>query len=89
MVDWANMEFPNYMRIDFVRVYQRSDGSGTLGCDPPDMPTKDYIERHMEVYTNPNITTWSPGKPFQSLLSWTKLMSLAKPWPKNRLIDTC
>lgn len=62
MVDWANMEFPNYLRIDFVRVYQRSDGSGTLGCDPPDMPTKDYIERHIEVYSDPNITTWAPGK---------------------------
>jgi len=62
MVDWANMEFPNYLRIDFVRVYQRSDGSGTLGCDPPDMPTKDYIERHIEVYSNPNVTTWAPGK---------------------------
>jgi hypothetical protein len=68
MVDWANMEFPNYLRIDFVRVYQRSDGSGTLGCDPSDMPTKDYIERHMEVYTNPNITTWAPGK-LTSLIS--------------------
>jgi hypothetical protein len=67
MVDWANMEFPNYMRIDFVRVYQRSDGSGTLGCDPPDMPTKDYIERHIEVYSNPNITTWAPGKLFSLL----------------------
>jgi len=62
MVDWANMDFPNYLRIDYVRVYQKSDGSGSLGCDPPDMPTKDYIERHMEVYTNPNITTWAPGK---------------------------
>lgn len=62
MVDWANMDFPNYLRIDYVRVYQKSDGSGSLGCDPPDMPTKDYIERHMEVYTNPNITTWTPGK---------------------------
>jgi hypothetical protein len=32
------------------------------------MPTKDYIERHMEVYTNPNITTWAPGK-LTSLIS--------------------
>lgn len=60
-VDWANLEFPNYLRIDYVRVYQRNDGSGTLGCDPEDYPTKDYIERHIDVYSDPNITTWSPG----------------------------
>jgi hypothetical protein len=70
MVDWANLQFPNYLRIDYVRVYQRSDGSGTLGCDPPDMPTKDYIERHMDVYTNPNITTWAPGKLAHHALDW-------------------
>lgn len=23
------------------------------------MPTKDYIERHLEAYTNPNLTTWA------------------------------
>ncbi|WWC94475.1 hypothetical protein V866_001321 [Kwoniella sp. B9012] len=74
-VDWANMIFPNYFRIDWVRVYQRPDGSGTIGCDPADHPTKDYIERHLEVYTNPNLTTWVEGA--------------GKPWPKNRLIDQC
>nr|XP_019046651.1 glucosidase [Kwoniella bestiolae CBS 10118]OCF25581.1 glucosidase [Kwoniella bestiolae CBS 10118] len=74
-VDWANMIFPNYFRIDWVRVYQRPDGSGTIGCDPPDYPTKDYIERHLDVYTNPNLTTWVEGA--------------NKPWPKNRLIDQC
>ena len=69
------MEFPNYLRIDYVRVYQRNDGSGSLGCDPEDYPTKDYIERHMEVYTNPNITTWAPGKlsaPSLPLRSWSR-----------------
>ncbi|OCF60896.1 glucosidase [Kwoniella mangroviensis CBS 10435] len=74
-VDWANMIFPNYFRIDWVRVYQRPDGSGTIGCDPADHPTKDYIERHLEVYTNPNLTTWVEGA--------------GKTWPKNRLIDQC
>nr|XP_018262958.1 glucosidase [Kwoniella dejecticola CBS 10117]OBR85116.1 glucosidase [Kwoniella dejecticola CBS 10117] len=58
-VDWANMIFPNYLLIDYIRVYQKDDGSGSVGCDPPDMPTKDYIERHKEVYTNPNLTTWT------------------------------
>nr|XP_019011212.1 glucosidase [Kwoniella pini CBS 10737]OCF49993.1 glucosidase [Kwoniella pini CBS 10737] len=58
-VDWANMIFPNYLLVDYIRVYQKDDGSGSIGCDPPDMPTKDYIERHKEVYTNPNLTTWA------------------------------
>jgi len=26
------MTFPNYFRIDYVRVYQNEDG--TIGCDP-------------------------------------------------------
>jgi hypothetical protein len=26
------MIFPNYFRIDYVRVYQNDDG--TIGCDP-------------------------------------------------------
>ncbi|WWC89094.1 uncharacterized protein L201_004012 [Kwoniella dendrophila CBS 6074] len=73
-VDWANMIFPNYLYIDYVRVYQRSDGSGSIGCDPPDYPTKDYIARHNDVYTNPNLTTW---------------LGAGKTVPKNRLIDQC
>ena len=28
------MNFPNYFRIDYMRVYQRADGSGSIGCDP-------------------------------------------------------
>jgi len=23
------------------------------------MPTKDYIDRHINAYTNPNLTTWA------------------------------
>jgi hypothetical protein len=46
------------MRIDYVRVWQRSNKI-SVGCDPADMPTKDYIERHRDIYTNPNITRWS------------------------------
>jgi hypothetical protein len=52
------------------------------------MPTKDYIERHMDVYTDPNITTWQPGM-LPDLLKSDIADLAAKPWPKNRLIDTC
>lgn len=27
-----------------------------------DFPTKDYIDRHMEAYTNPNLTVWGGRK---------------------------
>lgn len=55
-VDWANLEWPAHYRIDYVRVYQRGDGS--VGCDPEDHPTSAFIERHQEAYSNPNLTTW-------------------------------
>ena len=45
------MEFPAIMQIDYVRVYQRK-GSNNVGCDPPDYPTKTYIENHPEAYTS-------------------------------------
>ena len=32
MVDFSNMIFPNYFRIDYIRVYQNDEG--TVGCDP-------------------------------------------------------
>lgn len=44
------------MYIDSVRVYQSSDPSAhvgsnhTVGCDPPEFPTKDYIKGHSYRY---------------------------------------
>lgn len=32
-VDFENLIWPNYVRIDYIRVYQRTD-SGSIGCDP-------------------------------------------------------
>lgn len=55
-VDWANLEWPAYFRVDYIRVYQRE--GGTMGCDPEDRPTADFINRHLDVYMNPNVTTW-------------------------------
>ncbi|KZV77994.1 beta-glucan synthesis-associated [Exidia glandulosa HHB12029] len=50
---------PAELLIDYVRVYQRTDAPDTaVGCDPPDYPTSDYIQRHLDVYLNPNLTTW-------------------------------
>ncbi|KAG9048977.1 hypothetical protein FS837_011528 [Tulasnella sp. UAMH 9824] len=56
--DWKNLRFPARMYVDYVRVYQRK-GHENIGCDPPDYPTADYINRHINAYTNPNLTIWS------------------------------
>nr|XP_019047309.1 glucosidase [Kwoniella bestiolae CBS 10118]OCF26239.1 glucosidase [Kwoniella bestiolae CBS 10118] len=72
-VDFENLIWPNYVRIDYIRVYQRTD-SGTIGCDPSDYPTANYITKHADAYNNPNFTTWA---------------EYGQTFPKNRLIDTC
>lgn len=50
-VDYANLEFPAKMLVDYVRVYQR-EGEVDVGCDPKDHPTGDYIEGHLNAYMN-------------------------------------
>ena len=56
---FADLEdgWPFEMVVDWVRVYQDPDNIN-IGCDTKDYPTKDYIEKHMEAYTNPNLTLW-------------------------------
>ncbi|KAL0566865.1 hypothetical protein V5O48_015130 [Marasmius crinis-equi] len=56
-VDLEHLIFPAVMRIDWVRVYQEK-GKKNVGCSPENFPTKAYIDRHMEAYTNANLTTW-------------------------------
>ncbi|GAA5900699.1 hypothetical protein JCM6882_000943 [Rhodosporidiobolus microsporus] len=73
VVDLENLEFPSKMRVDYVRVYQDPDHIG-IGCDPEDNPTLDYINRHPELYNNPNITV---------------VADAGMTYPKNRLVDTC
>lgn len=61
-IDFDSLAFPATMRIDYVRVYQPTSYSSPMtSCDPVDFPTSDYINRHMDVYTNPNLTTWPYG----------------------------
>lgn len=55
--------FPYEMAVDWVRVYQDPDDEkAVITCDPKDMPTADYINRHIEAYTNPNLTTWGGSR---------------------------
>lgn len=79
-VEWDDLAdgWPFEMSVDWVRVYQDPDlmDEDSIGCDTPGYPSKDYIERHLEAYTNPNLTIWGytreeGGYPAQ--------------WPKNKL----
>jgi N-acetylmuramoyl-L-alanine amidase CwlA len=56
-VDFDNLILPNHMRIDYIRVYQNDEG--TVGCDPDDHPTANYIKKFSNAYTNNNLTTWA------------------------------
>ena len=43
---------PAEFKIDYIRVYQDiNDNTHSLGCDPADFPTKEYIEENWERYT--------------------------------------
>lgn len=69
------MTYPDFMRVDYIRVYQPVGSKMTTSCSPPLYPTEDYINKHMEAYTNPNITTWAQHQD--------------SVFPKNGLVDTC
>lgn len=56
-IDWQMIYFPVTMSVDYVRLYQ-PPGSHSITCDPEDYPTYDYIQDHLNAYTNPNLTTW-------------------------------
>lgn len=43
--DWKHLQFPVSMYVDYVRVYQRSDVTNGVGCDPAKYPTADYINK--------------------------------------------
>jgi len=59
-IDLSTMTFPAEMRIDYVRVYQR-EGHENVGCDPPDYPTMNYINKHPVAYSNPQLQSWTSG----------------------------
>ncbi|KAH8114318.1 glycoside hydrolase family 16 protein [Phellopilus nigrolimitatus] len=71
--DFKNMQFPNQMLIDYVRVYQR-EGVSNTGCSPKNRPTESYINAHTNAYNNPNLTTWE---------------SAGYTFPRNSLYDGC
>lgn len=73
-VDFDNLVFPAIMKVDYIRIYQRSDIIN-IGCSPDDYPTAAFIDKHAGAYTNSNLTVWA---------DYTD-----KGFPKNKLIDQC
>lgn len=69
----TGVKFPATMKFDYVRIYQER-GKEKLSCDPPDHPTKDYIDRHINAYLNANLTRWSAA---------------GYDWPKNQAKGEC
>ncbi|KII86911.1 glycoside hydrolase family 16 protein [Plicaturopsis crispa FD-325 SS-3] len=57
--DFKHLVFPSKMYIDYVRVYQREGVKEGVTCNPSAHPTTDYINNHINAYTNPNLTTWA------------------------------
>lgn len=47
--DFKHLVFPAEMLIDYVRVYQRRGIKNGVGCNPPNYPTTDYINRLVSV----------------------------------------
>ncbi|GAA5898575.1 hypothetical protein JCM8208_004704 [Rhodotorula glutinis] len=54
---WGKLTFPGSLLIDYVRVYQKGDAQ--VGCDPKSHPTSKYINDHMDMYLNPNISSFA------------------------------
>lgn len=72
-IDWASLHFPVEFHIDYVRVYQPEDEINVT-CDPADYPTYDYIQEHLNAYSNVNLTSWK---------------SAGYSMPKNKLTSNC
>ncbi|KAH8810563.1 beta-glucan synthesis-associated protein [Flagelloscypha sp. PMI_526] len=73
-VEYDKLVFPAIMRVDYIRVYQPTDEIN-VGCDPSDFPTRAYIERFPEAYSNANLTTWKDD--------------YKQRVPKNKFLETC
>ncbi len=56
-------QFPLYMHIDYIRIYQDTRTSQSqpqaIGCDPKSHPTKEFITAHISNYTDDK-NPWIP-----------------------------
>jgi hypothetical protein len=50
---------PAVMSVDYVRVWQKPGGTN-VGCDPPELPTRNWIACHRDDYLGPR-EQWNLG----------------------------
>ncbi|KAG8800470.1 hypothetical protein FRC17_006863, partial [Serendipita sp. 399] len=79
VIPFDELTFPAYMKVDWIRIYQYEDEIN-VSCDPPQYPTSNYIDRYIEAYTNPNLTTWS---------RWADEGGYEQHWPRNSRVQGC
>ncbi|KAE8248875.1 hypothetical protein A4X13_0g5438 [Tilletia indica] len=80
-INWKNLSFPTEMLVDYVRVWQYEDAIN-VGCDGQDgaMPTSAYINKHREIYTNANLTTFNEPR---------ERAGYGRKFPGNALLHEC
>ena len=93
-IDLTTMIFPAIMQVDYVRVYQRK-GHTNIGCDPPDYPTKNYIDNHSDAYAsthscyrifNPILIHLYFPDPNLTYWSQPQPVGAGYSWPKNSAV---
>lgn len=95
-IDFENLPMPAHMSIDYVRVYQYEDAIN-YGCDPPNYPTSNYINKYVTVLmtrciVSDSIYSFIEAYTNPNITTWTNPPEeggYGQTFPKNRLIDTC
>jgi len=68
------MTLPTSMLVNYVRLYQADGQSSKVSCDPPDHPTADYINSHLDLYLNHDYVRFNQSN---------------HTWSKNAIMDGC
>jgi transposase len=93
VIDFEHLTFPTTMRVDWIRVYQRSD-SINVGCDPKDFPTEAYINEfvifHFSIELPSHIRSlhrYIDAYTNPNLTTWVD--DFKQPFPKNSFLKQC
>ncbi len=84
----GGVEFPATMAVDYVRVYQLDGQNDRITCDPADHPTAQYINDHLDLYTNPNYTVYHTPGPRTSSLGVSRRLTVGFSHGRNRTLLT-
>ena len=80
------------MYIDYVRVYQRSDVTDGVGCNPSSHPTTDYINKYA-VYALPSPSALThPDSSHLNAYSDANLTTWEQAgytFPRNSKLESC